>query len=615
MLSIMLTPILNYNNSNIKQSLGDPPPFFSITIIIPDNIPERVLWGDIIRTELESIGIGVTIDYKTFYEATDMIFTSPVSTPVPVYDSGGFDALIIGWLFTDPDWYPTEQFGSSRWPTNGYNYYQYSSPLCEDALVLHNNTCLTSNRIPYSHQIQDILREDLPSVPIVYLRDVYPIANTITPEDLHLWRNARQPLDLWTDSGDSNLFYATVHSFDICHPYLTEVYYDRQWLNQIYDSLIYRSGDSMDWVPRIADSYYNSGCLNWTVEIDPLAKWADGTAVTADDVVFSYEAMMDPTLNSVYSWISTYLDNIVALDPTTVLFTFKEHYTFTETLLALPLIPKDIWLPTSEGGTGPEYVDWETQAETWATADPSKIFGCGPFKLQLANATSQIIILEKNAYFGDLIHFNEPDLDTIHFIYYSDKTTALADLAAGQVEVVDAYFRCLPTEVGIAGTTDHIVNRTIYHEFGMNLLHPYLGTGSSCPIPGPESAKHIRKAICNIMPRQQIIDDTLAWAAKANSHCPEGCVGYKDAVPFCEYSIDAAKNHMRTAGFLYPEDLTNTTTTTPTTVPSNTSGPPPSTTSTPPSSTSTFSFPVFGLMGIIALIGGCLIIVVTRKKR
>ncbi len=38
------------------------------------------------------------------------------------------------------------------------------------------------------------------------------------------------------------------------------------------------------------------------------------------------------------------------------------------------------------------------------------------------------------------------------------------------------------------------------------MRHPYIGSGASCPIPGAESAIHLRKAISHLLPRDVIVD-------------------------------------------------------------------------------------------------------------
>ncbi|MBD3193189.1 MAG: hypothetical protein GF308_21325 [Candidatus Heimdallarchaeota archaeon] len=614
-LSLIVTPLMGISTPQFKRQ--PPPAFFNVTLIVPDNIPERIQWANMIKTQLELIGIGVTIDYQSLYDIVNMLYSYPGPFPIPTHSGGGYDLVLIGILQTSPTWRPTEMFGSDYIVPNGFNHYQYSSTDFDNTLLLHNTSCYTFIRRPYIEELQEILFEDLPSIPVVYPRYAYPMLNTIHPEDLCLWLNDLQPMDQWTDDNDGTLMYATPGPFQSYHPYFINSYYDRQWLYQIYDSLAYvKNCTRQGYYNRIAVSYKMYGCTHCLVEIDNNAKWADGTNLTADDVIFSYQAMMNPTVGTEYQWINEYLNpNLIqASDPRTVLFNLTKPYHLIENILSLPLIPKHIWQPVSEGGTGPEYANWSAQAETWVKTDPSKIIGCGPFKLHQWNE-SYGVILEKNPYFDDLIHHSGPNLDYVHLRNYTNKADALNDLALGLTEIVDTNFGITPSDYNsIAGLAPQIVKSTKVQEISVNMIHPYLGTGSACPIPGVDSAKSIRKAICNAIPRQDIINNLLDGLGGIGvAPCPEGCIGFNADILPCGFSIVAAKDHMRAAGFVYPE---NTATTSPTDTPSPTET---STETSTPTST-VISSGLIGItltttMGIFVLVGGCIFVIIKRKRK
>ena len=73
------------------------------------------------------------------------------------------------------------------------------------------------------------------------------------------------------------------------------------------------------------------------------AKFSDGSAVTADDVVFSFTRVLDPANKSLYSQFLPFIDKVEAKDAGTV--TIKLKYAFSlvaERLSVVKIVPKAI---------------------------------------------------------------------------------------------------------------------------------------------------------------------------------------------------------------------------------------------------------------------------------
>lgn len=64
----------------------------------------------------------------------------------------------------------------------------------------------------------------------------------------------------------------------------------------VYDSLIERDNKTLEWKPKMAESWEISpDKLHFTFHLRPGIKWQDGAPVTADDIVYSFERVMDST--------------------------------------------------------------------------------------------------------------------------------------------------------------------------------------------------------------------------------------------------------------------------------------------------------------------------------
>ncbi|MEA2071197.1 MAG: ABC transporter substrate-binding protein [Asgard group archaeon] len=198
------------------------------------------------------------------------------------------------------------------------------------------------------------------------------------------------------------------------------------------------------------------------------------------------------------------------------------------------------------------------QAASWAISDPSKIIGAGPYKLEEYNETDDIIHLTKNPYFADLTAGTDPNFQDVYFEFYSTKEAALSALSSGTIDMIDAEFSPIIDEVkNITNATYRLVVDPGSQEMAYNCQHPLLGTGESCPIPGKESARHIRRAIDYMIPRKEIIDlffEGLAMPGK--TPMPAVSIGFDESLEAREYSIKLAKDEMRAAGYQYVEDTT-----------------------------------------------------------
>jgi ABC-type transport system substrate-binding protein len=72
-------------------------------------------------------------------------------------------------------------------------------------------------------------------------------------------------------------------------------------LGQVFEPLLGASPIDGQPVPGLADSWtVSDDGLTYTFALNTAAKWHDGTDVTADDVQFSFDAVLNPNLNSQY---------------------------------------------------------------------------------------------------------------------------------------------------------------------------------------------------------------------------------------------------------------------------------------------------------------------------
>ena len=118
--------------------------------------------------------------------------------------------------------------------------------------------------------------------------------------------------------------------------------------------------------PELADSWESSeDGLTWTFKIHPGIKWQDGVPLTAKDVAFTYNYIIDNEL-SAYTSSTVNIKEAEAVDDATVEFHLKKPKA-TMLRLSIPIVPEHIWskIPGDK-------------ASTYNSKPP--IIGSGPFQ-------------------------------------------------------------------------------------------------------------------------------------------------------------------------------------------------------------------------------------------
>jgi microcin C transport system substrate-binding protein len=150
------------------------------------------------------------------------------------------------------------------------------------------------------------------------------------------------------------------------------------------------------------------------------ARWHDGTPITADDVVWSFETLMEKG-TPFYRYYYSAIDNAEALNEHRVRFNFKESGNQELPLITgqLPVLPKHYW---------------ETKDFSATTLDPP--LGSGPYRIQKFEAGRYIVQERVTDYWGaDLpVRQGMNNFDFIRTAYFRDATPIRLALKAGDID-------------------------------------------------------------------------------------------------------------------------------------------------------------------------------------
>ncbi len=143
----------------------------------------------------------------------------------------------------------------------------------------------------------------------------------------------------------------------------------------IYDPL-FTIGSDLKPIPVLVTAYENPDDKTYVFHLRKDVKFHDGTALTADDVKFTYDFIRDKNNGNRYANYYDLVDRIEVVDPYTVKFITKEPYAPLVANLNLCIAPKHIAekdpaaLDAKPIGSGPyKFVEWVPQEKLVLTAN------------------------------------------------------------------------------------------------------------------------------------------------------------------------------------------------------------------------------------------------------
>ncbi len=144
--------------------------------------------------------------------------------------------------------------------------------------------------------------------------------------------------------------------------------------------------------------------------------WSDGTPLTADDFIFTYQMITSPK-NAVAS-TNPYdkIDTMTAPDPQTVVITFKEPYAPWMGTLWQGILPKHVLQPVFDNDGTLDNAEWNRKPTV----------GCGPYNFAEWEAGSFARFTARDDYWA-----GRPKLDEIFIRFVPDDAAQVAALKTG----------------------------------------------------------------------------------------------------------------------------------------------------------------------------------------
>lgn len=180
-----------------------------------------------------------------------------------------------------------------------------------------------------------------------------------------------------------------------------------------HDNLVYLNSQ-LQWEPQLAESWSsNKNASVWTFKLRQRVKFHHGKELTADDVVFTYQRLLNPETKAVIGSVLAHIADVQAVDHHTVRFLLKgPHATFPAltTIRQASIVASD---------RSPEQLE----------SEPS---GTGPFKMGEFPTNKRTVILRNPDYWQK----NLPFLNEVHFIVMPNQSAQAAAIVDGSIHMM-----------------------------------------------------------------------------------------------------------------------------------------------------------------------------------
>ncbi|MBI4935373.1 MAG: ABC transporter substrate-binding protein [Actinobacteria bacterium] len=302
----------------------------------------------------------------------------------------------------------------------------------------------------------------------------------------------------------------------------------------VYETLVTRDpADITKQIPRLAESWEaNADNTVFTFQLNPAAKFADGSPVEAKDVKWSWER-----LNHVKGSASYMMDgytNIDTPDASTVVVTFGAP---NSAFLAIVSASQMGITNSDEAIAAGSIAD-----ETAETADQSEQFyftrslGSGPFELESYTEGDALVLKRNDNYWGTKSPFPK-----VTFKQVKDSASQLQQLQAGDVDIA------MQISLDSLSQIESDPNLTVTTTDSYNFAYIALSAGAESAPPELADPK-VREAIKLAIDYDGMLDVTVGGKGKKQaSTIPNGFEGSAD-LPLPAQDVDKAKQLLTEAG-------------------------------------------------------------------
>ncbi len=302
----------------------------------------------------------------------------------------------------------------------------------------------------------------------------------------------------------------------------------------IDDSLFYVDPKSLDYVPSLASGFKIVDDFTVDIALRTDVVFHSGDAMTADDVVYTYQFILQDDQNSRHAKISDWLKGVERIDAHAVRFNLKEPYANLFNDLYRVRIRKN-------GIMGVEG-NYDSNAQSNA------VDGLGPYKVVSFDPGVEVVLERHEAYFDG--PKGMPAIKNMVIRSIPDGGTQQAELMSGGIHWMYSVKKDVGEAISRSGRVNYQLGASLRIGFLILDAGGYSGEGH------PLTDVRVRRAMNHAINRGSIASNLIGGPAKAiHTACNPVVFGcYQDVAQY-DYSPEKAKALLDEAGFADGFDL------------------------------------------------------------
>jgi peptide/nickel transport system substrate-binding protein len=309
----------------------------------------------------------------------------------------------------------------------------------------------------------------------------------------------------------------TVQIFGTIDPAKISDYTDYLAAVNLYDALVTVDA-SGNIVPQLAESWtVSDDAKEVTYKIRDDAKFSDGSAVEASDVVYSVERLLKINQGPANLFAGVLVPgSVVAVDAKTVKFTLEKTFApFLATVPAIYIVNADVVKENAGGDDAQTYL-------------ATNVAGAGAYTLQTWDRGSQMVVERNPDYYGG---WGENPIDEIRWIVTNDEATVKSMAASGELTMTSSA-QAPDTYTSLSQNERF----KIYTEPTQTVFNLKLNTKVA-----PTDDIHVRKAIALATDYETILSAIFPGGSLNGPLPPAYASAYADDLPAPTFDIEAAK--------------------------------------------------------------------------
>ncbi len=302
----------------------------------------------------------------------------------------------------------------------------------------------------------------------------------------------------------------------------------------LYDSLVYPDLDGTILKGVAQDYTISDDGLTYTFQLKDGVLFHDGSAMTAQDVVFSHQRLL--TMGQGYAYLfQRYVDRVEAPDDATVVFTLKTPFApFLSMLCRLYIVNEDVIMKNLADGSYGEFGDYGTQYLTTADA------GSGAYVCSNYMVNERIVMKKFAEYHGE---FAENAPETVEMINGTEAATVRTMMANGELEISDQWQTYESYQA--LGKLDGI--RLEGYGAGQ-ILYLMMNTKTA-----PLDDVHVRRALAYMIDYDQVVKTLFPGYLDVNNYVGDSLLGSEITTTKYSYNLDKAREELEASA--YADDL------------------------------------------------------------